>query len=97
MEELTIQMSRFVIRNLTKISQSPPPNGNDINKHNRIRTRSRKEGTNPCKGEAKPPPKVSPLVNPPFFPPCDAKVHKGIRLGRAKGLCEDPQRDQPAL
>ena len=49
MEELTIQMSRFVIRNLTKIGQSPPPNGNDINKYNRIRTRSRKEGTNPCK------------------------------------------------
>ena len=47
MEELTIQMSRFVIRNLRSVS--PPPNGNDINKYNRIRTRSRKEGTNPCK------------------------------------------------
>ena len=86
-------MSRFVIRNLTKIGQSPPPNGNDINKHNRIRTRSRKEGTNPCKGEAKPPPKVSPPgQNPPLFPPGDAKVHKGVRLGRAEGLCEGPQR-----
>ena len=93
MEELTIQMSRFVIRSLTKIGQNPPPNGNDINKHNRIRTRSRKEGTNPCKGEAKPPPKVSPPGHPPpFFPPCDAKVHKGIRLGRAEGLREDPQK-----
>ena len=60
-------MSRFVIRSLTKIGQNPPPNGKDINKHNRIRTRSRKEGTNPCKGEAKPPPKVSPPDHPPPF------------------------------
>ena len=47
MEELTKQMSRFVIRNLDR--SVPPPNGNDINEYNRIRTRSRKEGTNPCK------------------------------------------------
>ena len=48
MEELTKQMSRFVIRNLDR-SVPPSPNGNDINEYNRIRTRSRKEGTNPCK------------------------------------------------
>jgi len=67
MEELTIQMSRFVIRSLTRIGQNPPPNRKDITKRNRIRIRSRKEGTNPCKGEVKPPPKVSPLVTPPPF------------------------------
>ena len=78
MEELTIQMSRFVIRSLTKIGQNPPPNRKDIIKRNRIRIRSRKEGTNPCKGEAKPPPKVSPpWVNPPFFRQSTQRFTKG--------------------
>merc|ERR1711914_15280 len=36
--------------------------------------------------------KSPPLGKPPLFPPVDAKVHKGVRLGRAEGLREGPQR-----
>ena len=47
----------------------------------------------PAKGEAKPPPKSPPLVNPPLFSRhATQKVHRGIRLGRAEGLREDPQK-----
>ena len=97
MEELTIQMSRFVIRSLTRIGQNPPPNRKDITKRNRIRIRSRKEGTNPCKGEAKPPPKVSPPDHPPFFRHAMQRFTKGSGWVEPRDCARTRKRDQPAL
>ena len=84
-------MSRFVIRNLRSVRAPPLTETTSTNITGYAPVAGRKARI-PAKGEAKPPPKVSPLVTPPFFPPCDAKVHKGIRLGRAEGLREDPQK-----
>ena len=92
MEELTKQMSRFVIRNLRSVRVPPLTETTSTNITGYAPVAGRKARI-PAKGEAKPPPKSPPLVNPPLFSRhATQKVHRGIRLGRAEGLREDPQK-----
>ena len=91
MEELTIQMSRFVIRNLRSVRVPPLTETTSTNITGYAPVAGRKARI-PAKVRRSHLQKSPPLVTPPLFPPCDAKVHKGIRLGRAEGLREDPQK-----